>query len=761
MRRMLRDKRGFTLTEVLIMIIIAVLVVAAMISTWTFAQKVWTGERSNTLLRIDLLKALETIRNEVRLSSATYMTFYPEGEVTYTAMSLPSADVDTNGFLTITDGKIAWDKTIIYHIVEEDGKKHLRRSVIDSWDSTLTEDERYAQLESVLSGDITADLYSDLIRENLDYLEISQLAGLVDFYDESSDPVKVSNVVFGYTTLDAGSHDIRFTAEDLNPDSTGYAFGIDNIRIMPSGSYREAEYYNSSFAPAGSIDSSGAGITRVYDNEWRNSNFLEYDAAGAGDYLEFTDSYDLVRDSAFSGASPDNVFIYGEEMRMKLELPSDRVGGDEDIVWSAASETEDTEIDGDDGNLPAYPITIRTVLHHDKIDNSGTTTADPVRGYLLRCKFTAPEDNPFKIEAAYITRRDKSADEYVGLANQSTSGLPVEDYHRHQRLYFQDAYDMDGDGDSTDTVTYAYIPSGGQVWSEWVCFPLALEDSAGDEADYLITFYVPQLDDPFLIWPSGWSFNPGDDDVRYWEGGATMDHSYYLTTGDLPSASGTPVWSLYDGTTNMIYAVTEVDVAQKSGSVESQIYDTALASPSYNQIKWSEDSPSGTEVRMKARSSSDRFMTGATDWDSITGSTTNPSSLGIGSGRYFQFKGELATTLYWRVDSSTLSYENYINSQVTMMNVYEFPASAGEPYIAGYTSLWIDDVEVNWPGDETVCQITGDIAKKDDYGQVRVTIDGEDLIKALTIGIGVSMDFHGRLLHKENTIEVEPRNTGK
>ena len=98
-------------------------------------------------------------------------------------------------------------------------------------------------------------------------------------------------------------------------------------------------------------------------------------------------------------------------------------------------------------------------------------------------------------------------------------------------------------------------------------------------------------------------------------------------------------------------------------------------------------------------------------------------------------------------------------------------ASAGAPHIFPYISShyfitklrtpWIDDVTIDWPGDSSICTLTGYVAKKDSYGQVMITIDGEPLLKVLSLQIKVSAMVHDKKIEVENFIEIEPRNTGK
>ncbi|MFH1665933.1 MAG: prepilin-type N-terminal cleavage/methylation domain-containing protein [Candidatus Omnitrophota bacterium] len=760
----LLSKKGFTLIEVLFVAIITVMVVSTILSAWIFTQKTWSGERYQTFLRVDMLKSMETIKSDLRLSSTSYMSFYPMTSGVYTAMSMPQAECDRDGFFTMdSEGKIAWDKTIIYHIVTDGDEKHLCRTVIDSWDDDLDQDGRYNLLEDVVSGDDTGDSYKYLMKSYLDRFEIEPSAPLIEFYTDSAEPVKSRNVVFGYAELSPGSHTIEFTVMGKNQSSGGYAFGIDSISIDPCGSYRDAEYYDSSFAPGGALTTSGNSINIYNDSIWRNQNYLEYAASGEGSFLEITDGYDLWRDSVFESASKNNTRLGGQQSYLRVETLEDREEmGKDDIVWQAFSEADDSVVEGRDAELPGYPITVRTVVSNANIDTEGVTSADPVRSDVVRVKFKSSSSNPFMMSAAYITRRSSGMN---GEGNQSTGGLLISEYHRHQQLFFKDTHDMDADGSVTDIVEYLYIPPDSEAWSEWTAFPLALSDDDGTLYHYLITFCVPDLETvPF---PSGWDgFDPMSDNCKDWEGLST--HTYYITEGDyaavLLPAAGTPVWSSVYTTVQSdsnVYVSAEIDGWRKSGTVESKIFNTQTSSPSYNDLKWSASKPVGANMGFKARSSDSEAMAGAADWDNITGSGANPQSLGIGAGKYVQYKAELSSDLYWQASGNTLSYADYVDAQVAAA-AYSFPVSSGEYMVTGvYSSGWIDDVEIDWQGDTRICVIKGDIAKKNDYGQVTVTIDGVELIKVLKVDIRAAVDFHGRVLEEANILEIEPRNTGR
>ncbi|MGD2278613.1 MAG: hypothetical protein PVH45_00785 [Candidatus Omnitrophota bacterium] len=763
MKTFFSNKKAMTLVEIIVAAAIAVIITSLVIYIWIFTHQVWKAEGLRTSLRVNLLQGIETVKEDIRLSSATFMSFYPAGSDTKTAVSLPRADIDANNMYTLNAfGEIVWDRTVIYHVfTTEEGEKQLRRTAIEPRDNTLDHNERYAQLVQVVTdgdGDglgLSPAPSTEILLKGLDLFELTTFPAVIDFYEDDSNVQRVGKIVFGWERMSAGDHTIRFECIGKNDDSSDYWFGLDYLLIEPSGSVREVEYYDSSFAPSGALDTSGQPVGVYGGLKWSNADFLAFDAGAAGDWIEFTDYYDLWRESSFYNCMIENVTTGEDIIYMKLELPQDREEGNEEIVWMPHYQTGDPNVDGRNAFLATYPQTARTIIPHDFISAEGD---------MVRVKFVSAGGNPFKVAAAYITRRDGTTGE-DGQPNQATTGLDLEEYHLHQQLFFKDEYDMDSDGDTEDIVPYLYIPAGVEErWSEWAEFPLIIGDSLGNDIDYFITFCVPDLG--ATSWPTGWSFDPATGNARYWNDSGGGTHTYAINAGTYAEklqAAGTPVWSgtYVPVTYPVIVAVRAIDIWTKEGTVESDIFDTKKENPVYNQVKWSEVAPSGTEVLMKVRSSDNQHMIGAAEWDSITGSTANPASLSIGSGRYVQFFSELSATPFWEGPTQTLSSADYVDTQLGLGADYSFPQDDGEYMTTGVYSTWIDDVEIDWPGDERICVISGYIARRNDCGQAKVYVDGRELVKTLNVKIRFTGEVREQTVTEESSVAVEPRNTGR
>jgi hypothetical protein len=804
----MRNEKAFTLTEVMVAIALSTLVIAVVLPVWTMTSGLIRNESTRTEMRIDLMTSLETIKSELRLTNLNYLSMYPEGAGPYTAISFPAAVTDADGFFSLNAaGDIEWDNTVIYHLYPEtDGSQTLRKTVIPLRDNSMTATERLLELENVAvsgegpEGSVTTDFL-----ENIDEFEVESLSPIIDFYDSSGTPVRVGKVTFGWAQLGPGEHTIRFTITGSNPDSSGTDIGIDSLMIEPSGSTRDVEYYATEFAPLDALTTSGGTVGPVYSPEWSNNGYLEFSSDGENSYIEIKDSYDLWRESSFDNISMDNVLKTGDEARIYLELPENGEPGA--IDWMATVEAgEEKDMFLPDSTVP--PMVIRNIV-------TSTNIAEPAD--VVRLKLKSASDTPLTIGRVYITRRDPDFDEEVdivfnGVENPDPSGLTPGEYHMHQQIFFEDS------GAFLPGVT---IPANSEVWSVWTAFPLATDsnylvsiylsdaadtESKGFEGDvsrerssYIdasgwLSCTVDSLTD--VLTAASHSMSEGDPVIIF---ANEAPSGVSVLSSSFPEMAGTPFWHYYaanvtadtfqlsaledgsdivdmgsDGTdvfckklglSNDILVSAEIDGRVVTGTVTSGVFDTALAAPVYSELKWSEYSSENTEIALKVRSAPDRYMSGADSWDLVAAITDNPAVLPGAGNRYVQFRAQLTSSAFWEDTTGIrippqISYEDYISEQRTLP-VYDFPQTT-EYLVSGVSPVWVDDIEIKWDGVESLCALTGYVAKKNDYGQAKITVDGADLEKILRVFIRLSTtDFTGRNIVEENYIDIEPRNTGK
>jgi len=717
--------KSMTIVELLIVATLGTVVLASVLPMWIFTYKTWSVENIRTKLRVNLEIGTENIKNDIRLSSATHMRYYPQGAGPYSAISFPNALRDQNGFYNLdADEKIIWDQTIIYHVytVPETEDTELRKTVFDPRDNSLSATERYTQLSNVVDdgdGDDAStpnngNSVTTAIFENPVQLSISPSAQEFDGY---SSAFKISdNTGFGSILLDPGYHEVRFEVTGKNDASTGYKIGLDGISISPSGGLREAEFYIPPHA------SSGDSATEVYDEECSGYNYLKYASNAVGDFVTLRMYYDLWRESNFANSIRENTIISGNDL--VIELPTLEEGSE--IDWTAEVEAGSNNGDAEkadyDDATPApiliNNVTIRCLVSSANLDSGGD---------LVRVKFCPHSLNTLTITSAYLNEMVQGTNDCV---------IPTTSDNRI-RLYFTDSI-----GGISCGIT---IASGDDnAYSNWAIFPIDPDKS------YFVTFNVS----------GGYA--------SYWAGTEPTHDNSYLIDSALTDYSDIAVWPDPTRRASLsmpaedesisspdIIAVALLEVWSKEGSVDTEVYDTKLASPSYNNINWSEYKPFGSSVVVKARSSSDEFMAGAADWDTMSDSTIN------GSARYLQYRADLSATPYWTcVDHGGVVSDASYKVEIPGDSNKKCPTCL--KYLVPFVNCpWVDNIAVDWEGNTSICEIAGYMAQDSDYGVFKVTVDGTELIKGLNIQMTLQEDFQDNTYEATLTQESEPRNTGR
>ncbi|NQU95410.1 MAG: prepilin-type N-terminal cleavage/methylation domain-containing protein [Candidatus Omnitrophica bacterium] len=719
MKRKKHYKSGVTLIELMMSVLLGTILLGIVLGAWYFTYRNWALDRIRTKNRVELQIAVERIKSELRLSSTTYLSLHPAGETEYTAISFPMADSDANGFFSLDgDGHIDWDKSVIYHVYDNSstGFTELRKTEFTSNHDVLVVDaQRETQLANAVangdgsSGPNSANATTETIVEKLTSFIINPQAQEFDGYSPTAK--KSDNVTFGSVRLTSGNHDFRFEVTGKNTNNTdpsGYKFGIDTLSISPSGCKQEMEVYTPQA-------SSGDTSAKIGPNLlWSGNNFQRYSADAVGDYATFRLYYDSWLESNFDNSVRENTILTGDDL--SVQLPD--LDSGEEVTWTA--DVEAGSVNGDavkaDFPLTLAGITIRNVISSVNIDSGGNA---------FRVQFDSHSTSPLTIDAAYIDERDSGEN----CVNPPVTTTPGE---TRIQLYFTDALD--------NILPGITIPAGESAYSNWAIFPI---DSS---KNYFVTFSV-----------SGASF------ASHWAGTEPTETNSYLMGGDYAAQA---VWSdvthylvheslppfadeRYTSSAN-IYAQASLEVWSQSGSVTTQIYDTKIANPVYRPMNYS----SFGSVSVYGRSSDDSLMSGASAW--TAGSVT-------GTGRYAQAKADLSVIPYWTcIDHSAAinvpdsSYKN--SGMITCSG-----AGCGKFLIPtqGVNAPWVDNILVTWPGETTMCDISGYFAQDSDYGIIKLLVDGNELIKGMEFNVTVYEDFQGAVYTTSQQTEVEPRNTGK
>ena len=706
--------RGISLVEVMMSVLLGTILFGIVFSIWYFSYKNWTLDRVRTTMRVDMEIAVERIKEELRLSSTTYLSLLkPSGETEYTAISFPAVTPDVNGFFPLdASDLIEWDRSIIYHAYDNpvSGFKELRKTEFSNNNSVLiNQTQRETQLANAVSagdgsgGPNAVNAVTKTIIERISAFTVDPKAQEFDGYSLSIR--RSDNVTFGSIALAPGNHDFSFEVTEKNDDSSGYKLGVDTFSVNPSGCLQEMEVYTPQ-------SSSGDTNSKVGPNVmWSGNNFIEYDSDSIGDYVTFRIYYDTWLDANFNNSARNNTVLTGDDLYIKL--PDFDEGSD--AVWQA--EVEAGSASGDavksDFSTDLTGVTIRNLVLGGNIDSDGDT---------VRIKFDSHSVQALTIVEAYLDERQADEDA-VNPPVINTPGTT------RTQLYFTDAT-----GGIAPGIT---IAAGGEVYSNWVIFPIETAKN------YFVTFLL------------------GAGSTSYWAGTDPVSINSYLMGpdtmgGNYVSQASWSVPALHDNanlppddtcySTANIYTTASIEVWSDNGSVTTEIYDTKLSSPSYISTVW--DS-SATGVSVSGRSSSDPLMSGAL-W--TAGSVS-------GTGRYAQVMADLATTPYWTcMDHSAINVTDaeYKNSSIENCSI------CGKYLIPGVDEPWLDNIKVTWqPPATIICDMSGYFAQDADYGIIKLLVDGQELMKGIEFNITTLGDVQGDPITSALTAEVEPRNTGK
>lgn len=603
------SQKGFSLTEATISLAVAGVFMASVMAAWNFSAKAWHIENYRGEIRYGLEKALERIKEDVRLSDGGKILYNPSAGTPYTAMSIPSATRDSNGFFTY-GASITWDKTIIYHLYVSGGKTQFRQTLINSYDTDTA--TRQSQLDSVVaSGTAVGAATQVLFTADTATLQISPTNPTFDGY-ASSEQLS-GNTRFGAARLTAGNHDIRFQVTGKNSASSGYQMGFDQISLSPSGGGQETEDLTVS---ASTGDSAATQDMSSYAarGPWKGNYHMEYQSDGVDDYIQFQTYYDQWVESNFTNFTYSDTEIVNANPVLQL---ASRERQSLAPSWQAGLQTD---VNMTDNGTSVGSLVIRDIIAGTSVTKSGQ---------MVRFKFHASSSQQLRIHSAYFGAQNSAQ-----LYNFSGSTT---------QLYFGNADlpegSTDGVGATGTTGSSSVTISGGNyVWSNWA----EVNVTAG--TNYLISFEV--------------SDGVGLGNESYWSA-ASGTHSYADTAG------GGNVTSAWAGTNpafasmqTAIHTVSDMAVWTNTGSAISQIYDTKIASPAFSQLTWSTNG-SGT-YSIKVRTSSNSTMSGATAWSAVSSHSASPAALSIPSARYVQVQAALAAaspyTTYPQLDTLKITW---------------------------------------------------------------------------------------------------------
>ena len=710
--------KGFTIIEILFASAISLVVLAGLLSFFLTFQRIWHGTRIQNQLNADMQIALEWVKKELTFSDGNQITIATNG------VCFPRAvDNDNDGFIELDgDENIIWDQTVLYYVYVDEGVYQLKKTVYESWDENLDHD--------VLLSDVMEDgaggsgSSTRIIVNGLDDLSLTATS-LSHIYDGYAPEVQKSeNVSFGSYLLDAGYHTIRFTVVDKDPDSSGYAVGMDSLSFTPCGYSREAEeYINLTHldGTSGISGSSGDTITQedmVSYGAWGGNYQLDYDATEVGDYIELRFYYDLIRETNFTQGSLDGV---GTDFVNRTGYQDSEAGLDDictfqegyQTVWDAEGQTGwEGLLNAESGSDKTYRVVV-SPPSWDEISSDGK---------LVSIKFRAGSDDALYINKAYLGEWNSGTPDCVA------SPTPVQ-------FYFNNC-DSDPRNSGQGCVPQGdgvMIPAGAYAWSNYIDFG----DGFDESAEYAVTFYVQNT-----------------SSVSVWQGG-TENIWAYVCNGDY---AGVTSWSGVSGPSsytseNDVYTVEEMFTTYlDTGTWTSRVYDSGLSDPDFSDIVWNikRNNAPDANIQLWVRSNDNEDNIGSTAWTGPINTNSqvngNSSISAVANGKYVQFMAEFISS---ESDEDAAHQTNDTDDAYDNDEDYDL-------------SCVLNNVTIDWPGDTRIVEVSGYYTLKPDYGMFTISIDGESLTKGLQVSLQADREIDpDRIADTSLSTEVECRNTDR
>ncbi len=607
--------RGFTITEILVALAIATLVIGSTTMAFINGLRTWRTEMIKSELNMDLELATEHIRQDLRLSSVGIglMSFYPATAAVYTAFSIPLATPGNDGLLTRdASGKIIWDKTVIYHVRPGNPDELLRtsfsprktnatpaelyqqlRKTVAATNTTGLQAARLTNANGVVEGVVSKVIFANLVKLNLRPPEVK-----FDGYASSYRNPQTIN--WGSIVLTNGMHDLKFTVIDKNPLSTGYSVGIDKFAMSASGSPREGEMYlrnpdrptssdgGPTFAYSISGGSVSAQVMSAFGANWSGDSQLTFTPPSSNHYINFKVFNDLWCDTHFD----DQIgLINSNTSRQKIEfftnsipyIPDVCVALEQGKTWWADNCTE--------GEIPSFVITNSEIIYN--VIWGGTTPYSKIilNGVWARFYFEAGSNASLFIDDVYFAEKGVGATPLTGTVTRIT---------------------FEGNGQK-----FMWANTG--AWSDWI------DTTINREKNYLVYFKRKTEFEVFSC-ARGWS--------------STNHFMSYIDGVESPNVVG----------------ISSIEVRYPDrGVYRSGIFDTHIANPAFRQVNWThvENFPYG-DVDIRVRTGDALDLSDAGPWI-LSGYHQNPSgnSLGgVGAGRYVQYEALITTDAFPPYDHS-------------------------------------------------------------------------------------------------------------
>ncbi len=393
-----RKKQGFTLIEAMGAMTLVAIALGLAMGGFMFALKNTNESDVQSELDIDVQLAMERLKRDLRLSSLDEIFYYPAGAGPYTAISFPMAEDDDGDdlFELDADGKIIWDKTLIYHIWP--GSPHeLRVTTFENRDNTLSDAQRQEQLNSVVSTGAGTSTYnggnasSHTIFANLLEWKLRPVQSIFDAYSPIS---QRENVSLGFAMLANGAHTFEFKVSGKNAASSGYRIGVDQLQVSPSYSEREAE------AQLPVTAQSGATAVSQYMGigSWKGNHQLYFPATAVGQSFTLTMNNDRWEETNFGalGYEAEDSEIEFDESLSPKDFVVQLKGND--VAWESSQQTYSTGTSASNNALRGSLVAVH--INGAELATNGNWIA--YNGRKCRLTFQAGSQGRLQVEDVFI-----------------------------------------------------------------------------------------------------------------------------------------------------------------------------------------------------------------------------------------------------------------------------------------------------------------------------------------------------------------------
>jgi prepilin-type N-terminal cleavage/methylation domain-containing protein len=715
-----KSNTGFTLTEFIVAM--SILLVVMSMATSGYLGLVYNERRSSQVaeLDMDVRKAIEVLREGLRLTTIDQVVFYPPAAPPYRAISFPSVvDWDQNGLVDLEpDGtNVLWGQTVVYHIWNE-SPYQLLRTTFQPRNKSLSDVNRAEQLRRVVEqtdhgADYELEPYQATTRIFSNFFEwkLSSKSTAFDGYSPNEERVPTS---FGSYVLAPGAHTLSFRTTDKNSLNTtaSYRVALDTLYPTFSGGEIEAEVLTVSNAtPAATV------VTTVPEI-CSGNNYLNFPATSTNQTMIVAFRNDEWVESNFRAADvrqSNTVFTaFGAKLDNSVVL--DGVGD----TWTVASHTDNASTQPT--NMPStYGILVRVPL--EGVEVTGTTVGTLFRsGALCRVPDAASSKDRRSIYTACLelnmdrTWWSPAFGSSAVIAEMDTNGNIVEGT---QGTLFLNRNYKERDLDDDRREVYGW-------YTGIAAYPISTAKR------YVLSFCFKATAENLKI--DSWA-HP-DPAIK------SLPATQILTlTNSLTDAAALLLlaasWSneTYTTCAKVVGLKRLVTSFAPVGEYCSQVYDTGFASPVYTNLTWSN---------------------AVINTAYTTVVTTNASlALWLRSG-----SSPDLTTVAW-----TAVAKDAVPVLATSGRYVQFRARLTSDSLSSYSPI-LHQLRLRWDAPLSLVNVSGVLYKGPDRGAFEVLVDGQPLVRSVRVELTLFRDvqtinFKTAHLTSSMVAEVEPRNTGR